>query len=321
MAGNYFDRYNSKNTCNPELFYDSQMMMDSLTWRLCKKGTDGVSKVLLKGILQDTEISYSANHEYGSPNGFGKQIMTNVKDWQSRIKEWDMIRRTVPKQVSRYKNTNPNSKDYIGQANKLVANGLDTVYKGIDKLTNDVVEALPDTWRTTGKELLDTLGKMSEQAAYGNFISAFDFIKVYNGTSVTMSLPPLDAIVFDDDDYPIKQTITQLNDEFMGSLSDEAGIFGLQRGPGSSQESVGYKPTFDGLDPKTDFEGTYSLQFGDKYEITNLVVTNFSNKFSTIYRMNKSNKRSPLYSWIHVDLDFASFVSKEKINSWLINNM
>lgn len=275
---------------NTELFYDNQLATDSLTWRLYAsgKGTPSGSNLVLTGLLGDTEVNYSVSHEFSEAsdkitNG-ASAVSDKINEWMSAIRVGSSVVSTVQDLATKASN----SKLFEGASDVLKG-----VSSGIDSAKN---------FDLGGGNTLGS--KLSSR-----FVSALDFIKVFKGTSVSIELPKLEVLLFNDDNgATVTKKVEDLNDVFIGDINDAAGIFGLQDAPN------GYIPSYQGISETTKFEGTFTLQLGDKYSIDNLIVKDYN---VTLSQMKQIGSSEPLYAEVSVSLDFASYVSKKHIAKFL----
>ena len=103
-----------------------------------------------------------------------------------------------------------------------------------------------------------------------------------------------------------KERFKYMLSKTLGKVEDVMKIYGLQLAPN------GYLPSFNNLGSEVPFKGTFTLEIGEQYTITNLALKNVS--FSpSIINVKNSGGNNPLYASVSYELDHASFMTRNKI--------
>jgi hypothetical protein len=293
-----------------DLFYETQLNNDELTWQLWTKTDKGGSVLIDKGILTDPEISIGVGHSYneGMSDPFGgiiKGVLNTAKSFSPYINTWTNGAKKGPNMLQSLAGIFGGGKD---KENNMVNNIIDTVGNAIDtggKFLNDVV------MEATGKKM------NFEQAINGQFLSAFDMIKTFTGSEVAFNLPRLETVwihglnIKDVDFTSIQDRFDHVSDHILGDVvtMSNGAAYGLQLAPNN------YRPEYKGLsqDEQPMFRGTFSLLIGTQYRIDNLILKSFQYHPSLLKAMGSNG--SPLYATVSYDLEPASFITKGQLRT------
>lgn len=290
---------------NPDLFYDKQISTDSLCWVL--KAPNGA---VLRGILPDMELSYTITNRYDAHSDY--DIIAGV------------MRGTVQKTARQLYTMGSVAENLANKAAQLtgdlVGSVSETAGDAVEGAMNTATEFTVDMAKRSegiSDEILNVIspGLKTQDLAYGEFVSAFDHAKFWEGTTNAIGIPTLTTILFDEDTQSLKSKLASLHDLVCGTMTDGegddlSGMWAIQRAP------HGYKPLFNpGQLSDPNFEGVFTLKLGDRCTIRNLVVTNLQVNLSQVKRLGSEN--SPLYASLQIQVEPAGYVSKKALNSYL----
>lgn len=273
-----------------DLFYDRQLSNKNLTWRLLAPKTsvnsngdtvtqDGAgSSEVARGIILDSEFSVAIGHSYN--DGMNDPLGGSIK------KVFNIGKSMAP---------------YMNTAMTDIATGLD----GVD----NIIQAAQSGLQSADDWLAGKVGISPLNAMNGSFLSAFDLIKSYTGTEVTVSVPKLDTLWMHEEGNNILSRIKQVQEFCLGDVQQLAGIYGLQYAPNN------YKPNFRNLNATTEFPGTFTLEIGTQFKITNLVLKSFNYNLATIKakELGGGTPKYPLYATVSFDLEPAAYITKERL--------
>lgn len=274
-----------------DIFYYSQLKNEALTWRLFTK--ENPTDPIAVGILPDTEFSVRIGHSYNEEpiDPFSLLGKLNVVSPQSLIKAATIFKAGV--------NVSDSLKEKSNTATELARTGLNK----LGKVFNN-------------SNLGDSMMEGGSLLAGKEFLSAFDLIKFYTGSSVDLDIPVLETywVHGDSSKKTVKDRIKTLQSYLLGELKEFEGVFGLQSAPN------GFMPSFNNLDPTKDYDNTFILKLGTMYEITNLIVMDFQYSLSMFNVMKKSGdsivgSSDPTYATIKISVVPAAYISSARLKN------
>lgn len=285
---------------NKELFYESQLNNDALTWGLLKKGT--TSGDILTGILDENDYSFGVSHSYsGAHDELG--IASKIAEAGNKASDW-----------MRYTDKSLEQLPVLFDANHLNLPGVaDAIKSGQDTIKN------AGDWlgkQLFGADATEKLKDFARRAERGRFFNPLDNIQTFQGTKIDFRFPELKTILLSgvgaSGDGEVKKKVKNLNELFIGSIEQFTGMYGLQNAPNQ------YLPDFSELNENTEFDGTFILRLGDKKLIKNLILTDYQVNLSKFKRHDPAGKITDdyLYAEVTINLMPAAFLSREMINAY-----
>jgi len=314
-----------------QLFYDNQLNSTELTWRLYpSNGEKYVDKPILRGIIDNPNFGISGQHFFGDPQGalagVIKSIFDAVKDTGQDIANSFTMGRAI------YKSAPESLQEGI---DNLVGQRLGGLLGSADSQSSN--SSLATAALTVAKNI-------GEKLQNTNFISGFDYVKMFQGTNLGFIFPQLttrvyygnipDYIGMDDSDVTNKNSVidyvNKVMRRFSGTLSkvgssvsndDELiqdsidtvnSLMGIQTPPN------GYAPRFTNIDSDKPITGTFKLEYGS-HTINNLLVESFNIEVSTIKAIILDNDGNPiisdqpLYADISASVIPCTYVSRAQI--------
>lgn len=260
---------------------------------------------MIRGIVTETSFGFSTEHNYSGPEdvgGIGKLLQGAAGMATNFSQAAGMIG---------------------GGTNDL----LQTVTgKGLDEHIKDIREKT--TTESNGVSMIGDILDFARSHAGGAFITSYDYIKTFKGTSTNFELPQLETRIYHDlptvaGATTVKTAVEKLNLAFIGGISENIQLFAFQEAPNK------YLPSFKGI-PKSNesdpIPGTFLLKYGP-FQIPNLLISNFSIRFSTFYVREglRSNKESGvkkgefLYADVKITLMPCTYVSRDLLTSVIKN--
>jgi len=287
---------------NKELFYDSQLSNDNLTWGLRPKGANGD---ILIGILDENDYAFRVSHSYSGfddPTG----LVNKGKDFLNQAGDYARFGEAVIEGFD--KGITNIEKDYF-DGGLGIGEQINSLVTG----TKEAVKYISDEFIAEG--LYDKLKAANDKFKRARWFNALDFIKVFQGTTIDFSIPELKTVLLSDvgpDGGKVSEKIKLLNDKFIGSAKTYLGMFGLQDSPNN------YVPEFKDLQDMPEFDGTFKLRLGTDRFIKNLIVTDYSVNLSKFKRHDPSKKLEGdyLYAEVSISLVPATYVTKEMVNNY-----
>jgi hypothetical protein len=338
------------NGYDPNYFLENQLHNVNNTWDLfgpaiTKESTFSKEvdheKPILSGIIQDNSLVISGNHEYSGANS-GK-VSGLIGDVVNKVKEG-------------YNSLSDMVATDIGFFSDLTNNG-DAVKKKLTEFTDSLHRSIGEQSggkQTVANKLLNSAVSGIEKAintAGTQMITAFDYVKVFKGTSLSYNIPSLETRLiygvhharhlnkkeFESERYPdVRDKLIHLNNYFIGALYS---LTGLQDDFRSLDDVIGFQAPPSGYLPKfslvkqfEELPNTFTLRYGN-FIIPNLLIGSFTYNISNIrVRQGKLNKHNsaknstfhdmytemvptPLYADINISLVPCTFISRELINS------
>jgi len=284
------------------LFYDSQLENDNITWRLYSQpytesgeevqSDSDYSELVAKGIMRDTSLEIGISHRYSSgcydPFRITETLAGLLPGYLGKVGQ---------KVVQ---NLNPKTIMPIINAAGISANSINS----ISMLMNRNIEALG-----TSFNLAQMIGS--------EFMSAFDLVNTYTGSDVSIFIPLLETIWFHEKGNSVRSRIANLQKRVLGDLTHLGGLFGLQAAPNN------YLPKLENLSADIKFTGSFMLKLGNLYSIDNLIITSVDYELSTINARVKDDNGNivssgePLYAIVKIRVEPAAFITKEKLKKYL----
>lgn len=265
-----------------ELFYDMQLKNPELTWRL----SDSTGEII-RGIVNESEFRVSIDHTYG--DGMNDPLGNELTGLLNSLKIGAIYNDSI-------KSLN---QSLFPDDNNLIKNVINEVTGFATKGQNFVDNLIAD-------RSISTSDKGNSSVLHGAFMSAFDIIKTFTGTEVSINFPRLETTLLHGQSGidGVKSKIKDLQNKFLGDIKTFDGVWGIQYAPND------YKPILKGLSDTTVFPGTFKLDIGSMYSIDNLIVRNFTYEMSTQRAMGTQDA---LYAVVSFEVEPASYISKAKL--------
>jgi len=273
-------------------FYKTQLEKPDLIWELYRRDNATSSYIsVLKGVYLADSVSGSFTHSYRSIQDRMLDRSGVMKTASDKMKDWSVY----------------------GSNKKEGRSFVEYVLDGVTQVA-DYLESM------TGTEGLKE----------GEFITAIDYLQLFNGTTSDYSLPTLKTVLMRD--LPGKGTpmdqFNQLLDVFVGNDPTDAHLSygGIQSPPNDYYAKVG--DYFTGSEDPDDTagrvwdydrtdginNGTFLLRLANAYTIDDLIIKNFNYNFSTELLHGTD---SPLLIEVDISLDHAFYVGKNRIKKFL----
>lgn len=309
-----------------EIFVNQQLTAKGTTWELIVPKIVAAEKET--GNEDDNGITHFENNSTSSNSYAKSKALKNMESILVGIMQKDTIfsiggghmfgagmPQIVPL-IDTFRNLQEEAKKkypiYAGDVNRLekVAQEL-----GNGSTIGEIAGKLNEIARFTGRQLnkavswaLDgAFGLQANDLMNGQFITAFDFSKIYNGSNGYISLPNLKTRIFFDGVTSVAERVKTINKYLINGMKDTAGLFGMQVAP------MGYMASLNELDPEDITRGSVSLRIGDSMYVHNLLVTGFDYTFSAQKVKSKTGLGGPLYADVTINLEPIGYVSRKKM--------
>lgn len=255
---------------------------------------------ILIGIMpKDTQFSVSGGHVFAPGMPQSNVLIDTFASIQKEAKNKYQIFRSGAYRFTNGDVTSAfmgNKAGLVAEAGKLIGEVTDTA--------NSISKAAE---RFLGDQMNGIFGLGSDDILGGQFLTTYDFAKIYNGSSGSISIPAIRTRILFDGTISVADRIKKLNKYLMNGMKHSLGLYGMQTAP------MGYMASYNELDQWDITKGSVSLRIGNSLYIHNLLVTSFDYTFSSQKVESKTGISGPLYADVEIRVETLGYISRGRM--------